>query len=111
MAKLTQTITLMEQIDQLIRLRASGTPQEFAKHLNISKASLHRILEIMKELGAPIEYSLTNQSYIFTYEVEFFCGFYPEDMGKEELTKTNGGFKRLPFLTNINISTGLSLKK
>lgn len=111
MTKLTQTIALVERIDQLIRLRATGTPQEFANQLNISKASLHRILEIMKQLGAPIEYSLSHQSYVFKYKVKFLCGFYPKNLSKDELIETNGGFKQFSVLTKFNSSGLLSLKK
>ncbi|MCU4164998.1 hypothetical protein [Carboxylicivirga caseinilyticus] len=65
MSKLSRTIESMERIHMLIKRRATGTPNELSERMEISKASLHRILDVMKELGAPIEYSAVDQSYIY----------------------------------------------
>jgi len=102
MAKLTQTIQLMERIDKLIKRQATGTPNELARRLQISKASLHRVLDIMKQFGAPIEYCLINQSYVYTMDVAFYCGFYTNALKQEEMQTVNGGFSTLKKLTNIN---------
>lgn len=76
MTKLTRTIELMERIDKMIARKATGSPQELAERLNISRASLHRVIDVMKFFGAPIEYCISSQSYIYTCEVAFYCGFY-----------------------------------
>ena len=55
MNKLLQQIALIERIDQLIRLKATGTPKCFAKRLTISEASLYRLIDTIKEMGAPVE--------------------------------------------------------
>ena len=111
MAKLTQAIQLMERIDHLVKRRATGSPQELANRLSVSRASLHRVMEVMKELGAPIEYSIIHKSYVYSEEVNFFCGFYSNDLTQQELIKTNGGFNTLKVLTNINTAYVSSLKK
>ena len=101
MAKLTQTIQLMERIDKMIKRQATGTPNELAGRLQISKASLHRVLDIMKQFGAPIEYCLITQSYIYTIDVAFYCGFYTNALKQEEMQTISGGFKKLVALANI----------
>ncbi|MCT4587803.1 MAG: HTH domain-containing protein [Carboxylicivirga sp.] len=110
MAKLTKTIELMQRIDKLIKRKATGSPQELADRLDISKASVHRVIDVMKEFGAPIEYCIISQSYIYSKEVAFYCGFYGEELTENELHTLNGGFTQLKQLTNININKGLSLK-
>jgi predicted DNA-binding transcriptional regulator YafY len=69
-------IELIEQIDQLIRLKATGSPVELATKLDISKTKLYRTLYIMKELNAPIEFDTSSQSYYYTDPIEFSCGFF-----------------------------------
>jgi len=69
-------IKLMEQIDQLIRLQATGTPENLANRLGISKAKLFRLIGVMKELNAPIEYSIHTTSYVYEESVGFSFGFY-----------------------------------
>lgn len=103
MAKLNKTIELMQRIDKLIKRKATGAPQELAERLSISKASVHRVIDVMKDFGAPIEYCISSQSYIYTKEVAFYCGFYAEELASDELQTVNGGFNQLKQLTNINI--------
>ncbi|MBS2096787.1 HTH domain-containing protein [Carboxylicivirga linearis] len=108
MSKLTKTIQLMERIDCLIKRKATGTPNELAERLQISKASLHRVLDVMKEFGAPIEYSVLSQSYIYTSQVSFYCGFYTKELQENDLLKVSGGYTLLTNLSEINL---VSLKK
>lgn len=69
-------ITLIQRIDQLIRLQATGSPQDLAYKLGISKTKLYRILEIMKELEAPILYDASLQSFVYEKAVGFTVGFF-----------------------------------
>ncbi len=73
-----ENIERIQRIDQLIRLQATGTPKELASRLGISKGRLYRIINTMKALNAPIQYSISLQSYIYEEEVDFRIGFYIE---------------------------------
>jgi len=101
----------MERIDTLVKRKATGTPHALADRLNISKASLHRIVDVMQELGAPIEYNISCRSYVYSREVEFYCGFYCEELSQHELKKMSGGYDNLSVLTKINIEDMASRKK
>ena len=46
----------IERIDRLIRLKATGSPKEFAKKLGISESSLYEYLRYLKDKGGPIEF-------------------------------------------------------
>ena len=76
--KLLKTIAKIERIDQLIRLKATGTPSQLAKRLSISERSVFNILNMMKELGAPIHYSGFRQSYYYEESVNFRFGFFKD---------------------------------
>lgn len=56
----------LKQIDQLIRLKATGSSQEFAKRVGISRSVLFDDMNLLKDLGADITYC----SYRKTYQYE-----------------------------------------
>jgi len=73
----------------------------FAKGLTISKASLYRLIETIKGMGAPIEYSITSQSFVYVDRVDFLCGFYFKELSNSEAKQINGGFNNLTCLVNF----------
>ncbi|WP_103068122.1 hypothetical protein [Aquimarina sediminis] len=73
-------IEIIERMDQLIRLQATGSPDEFALRLGISRTKLYRMLKIIKRLNAPIAYDTPMQSYIYTETVKFSFGFYTQSI-------------------------------
>jgi hypothetical protein len=101
MNKLLQQIELIERIDQLIRLKATGTPKVFANRLNISEASLYRLIDTVKEMGAPVEFSIRHQSYVYAKEVNFMCGFFLKELSYNEAQNINGGFRDLACIVNF----------
>ncbi len=58
----------LQQADQLIRLKATGVPKEFAERLQISERALYLLIEEMKTLNFPIDYSEVRSSYYYTEE-------------------------------------------
>jgi hypothetical protein len=110
MYKLLQQIELIERVDQLIRLRATGPPPILAHRLSISEASLYRLIETLREMGAPIEFSFSSQSYVYTNEVNFMCGFFLKELSYKEIQTVNGGFQNLSFLLDFNKNNSLTLK-
>jgi len=102
MNKLLQHIQLIERVDQLIRLRATGSPRNLARRLAISEASLYRLIETLREMGAPIEFSVCYQSYVYSSEVKFICGFFLKELSNKEIQIINGGVHNLALLLDIN---------
>lgn len=76
---------MIERIDQLIRLQATGSPPELASKLGISKTKLYRIINIMRELDAPIEYDIVTQRFSYAKTVDFKFGFYIKEQNINEL--------------------------
>ncbi len=92
MTKLTKQIELMERLDQLIRLKGTGRPKQLAERLEVSEATVFRIIDTMKELRAPICYDLERQSYIYTEKAHFKCGFYVEALDETTERNLSGGY-------------------
>ncbi|HAZ02365.1 MAG: hypothetical protein A2W90_14100 [Bacteroidetes bacterium GWF2_42_66] len=52
---------------------------DFARNMNISKASLYRLLDAMKELGVPIEYGIVKQSLFMPTRLTSYVAFTLEN--------------------------------
>lgn len=58
----------LEYVDFLIRSKSTGKPKEFAEKLNVSERSLYDVIQLMKDLGAPILYCKQKKTYYYTEE-------------------------------------------
>lgn len=61
-AKLTER---MDYIEELIRKEATGTPEQLAARLKISKRMVYRYINEINEGGKPVVYCRTRGSYKF----------------------------------------------
>ncbi len=84
-------IELIERIDRLIRLQATGSPATLASRLEVSRAKVYRLIDTMKALNAPIEYDFTRQSFVYTDIVRFQFGFIQGELNYEEIRSIYGG--------------------
>ena len=57
-------------------MKATGSPSELACRLDISERMAYNYLNLMKDMGAPIEYDSGRKSYFYTYETHFTYGFF-----------------------------------
>jgi len=60
-------ISRLERIDQLIRQERTGNAPAFAGRLEISVRQLYNLIEELKDLGLPIEYCRTRQTFFYRY--------------------------------------------
>ncbi len=85
MRKIERHIELIEYLDRLIYLGETGTPDQLAEKLEISKGSLFQIIKIMKELKAPIVFDIKLQSFVYEEHLNFSFGFYTRNFRGEEV--------------------------
>ena len=106
MKQLTKQIALLERVDRLIRMRATGRPKQLAQRLEVSEATVFRIIDTMKALNAPIYYDLARQSYSYSEATRFKCGFYLEELDRTTEKDLSGGcaFQNLERLIQFNSS-------
>ncbi len=62
---LTTSIERMQRLNYLIGKKATGTPQELANKLGISKRMLYEYLDAMKDMGLSIRYCKCSRSYFY----------------------------------------------
>ncbi len=63
--KFIQQIEQYKKLDKLIEQACTGTPDELAVRLQISRTQLYTFLESMKFLGAPIKYNRALKSFYY----------------------------------------------
>ena len=72
---LIERIETLERIHELVKNRRTGTPTYFAQKLGMSKRSLFMYIDLMRRMGAPIEYCKSTERYYYSHDVEFSIGF------------------------------------
>jgi predicted DNA-binding transcriptional regulator YafY len=68
-------------IDQLIQQESTGNSRQLATTLGISRCTLFKYLNDMKELGAPIEYSRQRKTFYYRHK-----GFFMLQMDLKSLS-------------------------
>lgn len=72
-------IERLQRMDYFIRIRNTGSPNEFAAKLGISERTLYDYLNALKELGAPIAYCYHENSYIYFKDGKLRLSFHQND--------------------------------
>ena len=74
---LFKQMELLQRMHLLITTSCTGTPNEFAQRIRISERYLREIIDEMKDLGAPIDYSRRNKTYYYRepFEIDISCTF------------------------------------
>jgi len=70
MINLEEVQNLVDRVDTLIRLQATGTSYELSKKLRISRASVIRLLHSLRNQGAPILYCKYRKTYYYKKNVK-----------------------------------------
>ena len=70
--RFVEQLQLLDRLNALIRKEGTGSPEELANRLSISRSSVHRQICILKKLGAKVKFCHHSNSYV--YEEEFNLG-------------------------------------
>jgi len=102
---LFKQIELLQRIHKLIDSSCTGTPSEFAQRMRISERHLREIIDEMKDLGAPIDYSRRSETYHYSepFEIDVSCTF--RRLSDNEKKNMSAG---IPLLTNFFFTAFLS---
>lgn len=95
---LFKQIELLQRIHKLIGSSCTGTPSEFAGRMRISERHLREIIDEIKDLGAPINYSRRSETYYYEepFEIDISCTF--RRLSDNEQKDITGG---ISFLSNF----------
>lgn len=68
-------INRLERLDYLIRIKATGTPTELARKLNLSERCAYNYIDLLRQMGAPINYDRKRSSYYYEEHGRFHFNF------------------------------------
>ena len=68
--KFIKQIERFQKLDTLLKAECIGTPIELANKLGVSRSHVYRLIEMIRDYGALIEYSRKTNSF---YYVHPFC--------------------------------------
>ncbi|MFV0328885.1 MAG: hypothetical protein ACK5KL_03505 [Dysgonomonas sp.] len=90
--QLFEAINRISRVHMMIMNESTGTPEEFANKLNISRRQLFNILEDFKSYGAQIKYSRKKRAYSYqnNFIVRIEVGVF--SLSKQEQISISGGF-------------------
>lgn len=89
--KIFEYIDRINLLNKLIKERKTGTLDELAERLHLSKSRMCRVIEDLKLKGAPIEYSRCLHSYYFTHNYQMKIEVVFKELDTEEVKAVNGG--------------------
>ncbi|MBK8514995.1 MAG: hypothetical protein IPL55_01510 [Saprospiraceae bacterium] len=89
-----QKINIIQRIDQLIKMKATGNPDKLAERLEISRSTVYEIIECMRAMDAEIDYCKTKQTFYYVKDKTLAIGFV-------DTKKINGGERNIPIFENI----------
>mgnify|MGYP000477226792 CR=1 FL=1 len=87
-----EKIRIIQRIDQLIKMKATGSVRQLASRVGVSRSTLYEILNVMKAMGAEIEYSNAKNTYYYNSEKVLAIGFVNKSIISGEKIYKSPGF-------------------
>lgn len=84
-------IERLQLLNKLVREQRTGSPEELAERLGLSRRQLYSYLEFLKDFGANIVYSRKANSFIFSENTELEIVFRFQVLGEETSREIRGG--------------------
>jgi len=102
--KVFEYLDRISMMHKLVSRQKTGTPEEFANQLGVSRTSLYEMIDELRSRGAPITYSKSAKTFFYKqpYDIAITCSLRP--LTYEEEKKNAGGekiFSRILFFRTL----------
>jgi hypothetical protein len=81
----------IKKMHRLIQTETTGSPEQFAQQLHLSRRQLYNELERLKELDAPIKYCKKKTSFYYTQAFDLELNYSLKTIKGDEIRKIFGG--------------------
>jgi predicted DNA-binding transcriptional regulator YafY len=73
-------------MNKMVKRGSTGTPEEFAQQLGVSRTSLYELIYELRLRGAPIKYSKSAKTFYYTepFEISVTCSLRPLEYQEEK---------------------------
>lgn len=86
-----KTLERLQQIHQRIKHENTATPKELAGYMNISERLLYNLIEELKDISAPINYSRRRKTYYYNNDFELQVSISVTALCNNEVLHLFGG--------------------
>jgi predicted DNA-binding transcriptional regulator YafY len=90
-------IERIQRTNKLICRESTGNPDALANRLNISRRQVYRIIEFLKENGAPVKYNRLSETFYYENNFELQISFSIKALSENETEKIYGGAVKKQF--------------
>ena len=108
--KVFEYLERISMMHKLVSRQKTGTPEEFARQLGVSRSSLYELIDELRSRGAPIVYSKSAKTFLYRdpYDISVTCSLRP--LSYDEEKESYGGtnlFSKILF--SRTLSSDLSM--
>jgi biotin operon repressor len=91
--KVFEYLDRISMMHKLVVRQKTGTPEEFACQLGISRTTLYELIDELRSRGAPIAYSKSAKTFFYRqpYDIAVTCSLRP--LTYNEVKENSGGIK------------------
>jgi predicted DNA-binding transcriptional regulator YafY len=102
--KVFEYLERISMMHKLVSRQRTGTPQEFARHLGVSRTSLYELIDELRSRGVPIAYSKSSKTFFYRqpYDIDITCSLRPLTYNEEK--ENTGGiniFSKILFFRTL----------
>ncbi|WP_373522673.1 HTH domain-containing protein [Aquiflexum sp.] len=96
-------IERLQLLNKLVKEQRTGSPEELAERLGVSRRQLYVYLEYLNDMGVDIQYSRRLNSFVFASQKQILIDWRFEVLESAEIRKVLGGALCLSgsFMPNI----------
>lgn len=90
--KVFEYLDRISMMHKLVSRQLTGTPEEFAHKLGVSRTSLYEMIDELRSRGAPIIYSKSAKTFSYRqpYDIAVTCSLRPLTISEEK--DNSGGY-------------------
>ncbi|MEN6352849.1 MAG: hypothetical protein ABFD02_05280 [Bacteroidales bacterium] len=94
--KVFEYLDRINMMHKLVSRQKTGTPEEFARQLGVSRTSLYELIDEFRLRGAPISYSKSAKTFYYSqpYDIAITCLLRPLTYNEEK--ENIGGINIFP---------------
>jgi len=102
--KIFEYLDRIGKMHKLVQRRRTGTPEEFARQLGVSRTSLYELIDELRSRGAPISYSKAAKTYYYTepFDISVTCSLRPMTYLEEKQVSGGNIFDKILFFRMLS---------
>ena len=86
-----KSLERLQQLHKRIEQENTGTPKELAVYMAISERLLYNLIDMLKDINAPVNYSRSRKTYFYGDFFELQVNISVKAMTHNEVTNVFGG--------------------